>query len=135
MDCSECNITSEDWDCSECNITSEDWDCSECNITSEDWDCSGCNITSEDWDCSECNITSEDWDCSECNITSEDWEDFLDEVDNIVDLGVSVENFGAKSEVTSKQPCLRALTRGQAKKMLETDDTLQQQSHNDQNSE
>ena len=34
--------------------------------------------------------TQDNDNCSECNTISEDWEDFLDEVDNVVDLQVSV---------------------------------------------
>ena len=57
------------------------------------------------------------------------WADFYDEVDNVVDLGVPVGNCRIKREITSTEPALRALTRGQAKKILEADDAPQQQGH------
>ena len=75
-----------------------------------------------------CDHDTEDGDvCSECRDTSEDWVDFYDEVDNVIDLGVPVGNCRIKREITSTDPTLRALTRGQAKKMLEADNAAQQQ--------
>ena len=62
-----------------------------------------------------------DENCPECKNRKEEWEEFHSEVDNVVELGVLVEKLAVKDGTTVKLYHLRALTRGQAKNVLETD--------------
>lgn len=86
------------------------------------------SLSRKDYEKRSCDHTSEETDsCPECQ--TKDWEEFFIEVDNVVDLGVPVENAEVRNETTSKNCHLRALTRGQAKK-IHQEDTLQQQNRN-----
>ena len=86
------------------------------------------SLSRKDYEKRSCDHTAEETnDCPECQ--TKDWEEFFIEVDNVVDLGVPVENAEVINETNSTNCHLRALTRGQAKKIYQ-DDTLHQQNQN-----
>lgn len=64
--------------------------------------------------------------CPNCLENKEEWHDFLMDVDNVVDLGIPTDNKRIQEVTTSEKLCIRAFTRGQAKKMLQTGDPGQQ---------
>ena len=77
------------------------------------------SLSRRDYEKSSCAHATTDADkCTECQSQKKEWEDFFNEVDNVVDLGVPVENLAIKDD-TLKQHKLRALTRGQAKKIVQ----------------
>ena len=80
------------------------------------------------------HIFDGDENCPECKNRKEEWEEFYTEVDNVVDLGVLVEKMAVKDGTTVKLHHLRALTRGQAKKVLEADNSQTPLSGNKQTS-
>ena len=82
------------------------------------------SLSRKDYEKNNCDhIFDGDENCPECKNRKEEWEEFITEVDNVVDLGVLVEKLAVKDGTTVKLHHLRALTRGQAKKVLEADNS------------
>lgn len=93
------------------------------------------SLSRKDYEKNNCDhIFDGDENCPECKNRKEEWEEFYTEVDNVVDLGVLVEKLAVKDGTTVKLHNLRALTRGQARKVLEADKSQTPLSGNKQTS-
>ena len=77
------------------------------------------SLSRKDFEQTNCDHAREDSEtCLDCIETSREWEQFLQEVDDVVDLGQSVPNTHVREVTMTEHYCLRAFTRGQAKKLV-----------------
>ena len=83
------------------------------------------SLSRRDYEKSGCTHATTDVDnCTECQNQNTEWEEFLTEVDNVVDLGMSVSEDQCRNLVTSNSYNVRAFTRRQAKEMAQTKEPL-----------
>ena len=74
------------------------------------------SLSRRDYEKSSCTHATTDVDnCTECQNQKREWEEFLTEVDNVVDLGMSVTKNQCRNLVTSNAYIVRAFTRRQVK--------------------
>ena len=74
------------------------------------------SLSRRDYEKSSCTLATTDVDnCTECQNQKGEWEEFLTEVDNVVDLGMSVTKGRCRNLVTSNSYNVRAFTRRQVK--------------------
>ena len=79
------------------------------------------SLSRRDYEKSSCTHASTDVDnCTECQNQKRECEEFLIEVDNVVDLEMSVTKDQCRNLVMSQSYNVRALTRRQAKEMAQT---------------
>ena len=77
------------------------------------------SLSRKDFEQTNCDHARKDSEtCLDCIETSREWEQFLQEVDDVVDLGQSVPNTHVREVTMTEHYCLRAFTRGQAKKLV-----------------
>ena len=79
------------------------------------------SLSRRDYEKSSCTHASTDVDnCTECQNQKREWEEFLTEVDNVVNLEMSVTKDQCRNLVMSNSYNVRALTRRQAKEIEQT---------------
>ena len=83
------------------------------------------SLSRRDYEKSSCTHATTDVDnCTECQNQKREWGEFLTEVDNVVDLGMSVTKDQCRNLVMSNSYNVRAFTHRQAKEMAQTREPL-----------